>query len=86
MLTLRQRITDKHAKYLRMLAFETNQVWNYCNELSYKVFQRERRFNAELLYTVHDPVLRGGLAALRARGGELGPAQAPVRSAAAASA
>jgi IS605 OrfB family transposase len=43
-LTLRQRIKDKHAKYLRMLAFETNQVWNYCNELSYKVFQRERRF------------------------------------------
>jgi IS605 OrfB family transposase len=43
-LTLRQRIKDKHAKYLRSLAFETNQVWNYCNELSYKVFQRERRF------------------------------------------
>jgi putative transposase len=43
-LTLRQRIKDKHAKYLRTLAFETNQVWNYCNELSYQVFQRERRF------------------------------------------
>lgn len=43
-LTLRQRIKDKHAKYLRALAFDTNQVWNYCNELSYKVFQRERRF------------------------------------------
>ncbi|WP_228527342.1 RNA-guided endonuclease InsQ/TnpB family protein [Noviherbaspirillum soli] len=43
-LTLRQRIKDKHVKYLRALAFETNQVWNYCNELSYKVFQREHRF------------------------------------------
>jgi putative transposase len=43
-LTLRQRIKNKHAKYLRALAFDTNQVWNYCNELSCKVFQRERRF------------------------------------------
>jgi hypothetical protein len=43
-LTLRQRIKDKHVKYLRALAFEMNQVWNYCNELSYKVFQREHRF------------------------------------------
>ena len=43
-LTLRLRIKDKHAKYLRALAFDTNQVWNYCNELSYQVFQRERRF------------------------------------------
>lgn len=43
-LTLRQRIKDKHVKHLRMLAFETNQVWNYCNELSYKVFQRQGRF------------------------------------------
>jgi putative transposase len=43
-LTLRQRIKDKRAKYLRALAFDTNQVWNYCNELSYKVFQRKRRF------------------------------------------
>jgi transposase len=42
--TLRLRIKDKHAKYLRELAFEVNQVWNYVNELSFKVFQRERRF------------------------------------------
>jgi len=33
-LTLRQRIKDKHVKCLRALAFETNQVWNYCNEFS----------------------------------------------------
>lgn len=42
--TLRLRIKDKHAKFLRELAFDVNQVWNFCNELSFKVFQRERRF------------------------------------------
>lgn len=42
--TLRLRIKDKHAKYLGELAREVNLVWNYVNELSFKVFQRERRF------------------------------------------
>jgi putative transposase len=42
--TLRMRIKDKHAKYLGELAREVNLVWNYVNELSFKVFQRERRF------------------------------------------
>ena len=42
--TLRMRIKDKHAKYLSELAREVNLVWNYVNELSFKVFQRERRF------------------------------------------
>jgi IS605 OrfB family transposase len=42
--TLRIRIKDKHAKYLSELAREVNLVWNYVNELSFKVFQRERRF------------------------------------------
>jgi putative transposase len=42
--TLRVRIKDKHAKALKSLAFDVNQVWNYCNELSLKVFDRERRF------------------------------------------
>ena len=42
--TLRIRIKDKHAKYLSALAREVNLVWNYVNELSFKVFQRERRF------------------------------------------
>ena len=42
--TLRIRIKDKHAKALKSMAFDVNQVWNYCNELSLKVFQRERKF------------------------------------------
>ena len=42
--TLRLRIKDKHAKFLGALAYDVNQVWNFCNELSAKVFERERRF------------------------------------------
>jgi putative transposase len=42
--TLRIRIKDKHTKYLIELAREVNLVWNFVNELSMKVFQRERRF------------------------------------------
>ena len=41
---LRLRVTDKHAKWLCGLAREVNLVFNYCNELSVKVFERERRF------------------------------------------
>ena len=41
---LRVRIKDKHAAELREAAFWVNQVWNYCNELSFKVWLRERRF------------------------------------------
>ena len=41
---LRLRIKDKHAAALNKMAFWVNQVWNYCNDLSYKVWQRERRF------------------------------------------
>lgn len=44
MRTLRLRIKDKHAKILQSLAFDVNLVWNYCNELSFKVFERERKF------------------------------------------
>jgi hypothetical protein len=33
----------EHAKYLSELAREMNLVWNYVNDLSFKVFQRERR-------------------------------------------
>ena len=42
--TLRLRLKDKHAKVLSEKARAVNQVWNYCNELSFKVFERERRF------------------------------------------
>jgi putative transposase len=41
---LRLRVKDKHATWLCRLAREVNTVFNYCNELSVKVFERERRF------------------------------------------
>jgi transposase len=41
---LRLRVKDKHATWLCGLAREVNTVFNYCNELSAKVFERERRF------------------------------------------
>jgi putative transposase len=41
---LRLRVKDKHAPWLCSLAHEVTTVFNYCNELSVKVFERERRF------------------------------------------
>jgi putative transposase len=41
---LRLRVKDKHAMWLGGLAREVNIVFNYCNALSVKVFERERRF------------------------------------------
>ena len=41
---LRLRVKDKHAWWLSSLAREVNTVFNYCNELSFKVLERERRF------------------------------------------
>src|SRR5271156_5645054 len=41
---LRLRVKDKHAAWLGVLAREVNTVFNYCNDLSVKVFERERRF------------------------------------------
>jgi putative transposase len=41
---LRLRVKDKHAPWLSGLAREVNTVFNYCNELSVKVFEREQRF------------------------------------------
>ncbi len=41
---LHLRVKDKHAAWLSSLAHEVNVVFNYCNELSLKVFERERRF------------------------------------------
>jgi hypothetical protein len=40
----RLRVKYKHAAWLCGLAREVNTVFNYCNELSIKVFERERRF------------------------------------------
>lgn len=42
--TLRFRIKDKHAKALNALARDVNMVWNFCNDLSFKVYQKEHRF------------------------------------------
>jgi IS605 OrfB family transposase len=42
--TLRLRIKDKHATMLLEMASAVNFVFNYCNELSMKVWERERRF------------------------------------------
>jgi IS605 OrfB family transposase len=41
---LHLRVKDKHAAWLCGLAREVNTVFNYCNEQSVKVFERERRF------------------------------------------
>jgi putative transposase len=41
---LRLRLKDKHAAALGRLAYHVNQVWNFCNELSARIFERERRF------------------------------------------
>ena len=41
---LRVRLKDRHASELLDMAFWVNQVWNYSNELSHKVWERERRF------------------------------------------
>jgi hypothetical protein len=38
------RVKDKHGAWLSSLAREVNTVFNYCNELSIKMFERERRF------------------------------------------
>jgi IS605 OrfB family transposase len=38
------RVKDKHAAWLGSLAREVNTVFNFCNELSAKVFEREQRF------------------------------------------
>jgi transposase len=45
---LRLLVKDKHAKWLSDLAREVNIVFNYCNELSAKVFERERAWFKEV--------------------------------------
>lgn len=42
--TLHLRVRDRHAKWLLQQACAVNFVWNYDNELSSKVLQREGRF------------------------------------------
>ena len=42
--TLKFRIKDKHSKALSSLARDVNFVWNFCNDLSFKFFQKEKKF------------------------------------------
>jgi hypothetical protein len=42
--TLRLRLEDRHAAFLRGQAREVNFVWNYVNDLSLKILEREGRF------------------------------------------
>ncbi|MGK5078508.1 RNA-guided endonuclease InsQ/TnpB family protein [Janthinobacterium sp. HLX7-2] len=44
---LRLRLKDKHAAALSAMTRDVNFVWNYANDLSFKVWQRERRFLSE---------------------------------------
>ena len=41
---LQLRLKDRHARELREQARAVNLLWNYCNELSVKVWEREGRF------------------------------------------
>ncbi|HRO57876.1 MAG TPA: transposase [Burkholderiaceae bacterium] len=41
---LRMRIKDKHAPWLRERGTAVNLVWNFCNETSFRILQREQRF------------------------------------------
>ena len=41
---LRLRIKDKHASLLLAQSREVNQVWNFCQEASLKILERESRF------------------------------------------
>lgn len=43
-LTLRCRVKEKHAGFFRSKACEVNFVWNFCNETSQKILEREGRF------------------------------------------
>ena len=42
--TLKVRVRDKHAKLLRAMAYETNQVWNFCAELSTRMATERGRW------------------------------------------
>jgi hypothetical protein len=43
-LALHLRPKDKHAVLLRELAYHVNFVWYFLNDVSLKVWERERRF------------------------------------------
>ena len=60
---LRLRIKDKHSAWLRAQAREVNFAWNYANELSVRLFERERRLiGAYELQKYTDGATKVGLA------------------------
>lgn len=60
---LRVRIKDKHASELRAAAQRVNFVWNYCNDLSLRILQREQRFvDADELHRYTAGATKEGLA------------------------
>lgn len=80
--TLRRRIKDKPVTYLRELATrESNLVWNYVNDLSFIVFQCERRFPSGYdLQKYINGVLKERCACLRKRFRPLPPNRPPSAS------
>lgn len=42
--TLKVRVKDKHAKVLRAMSVEANQVWNYANDLSYRMIKERGKW------------------------------------------
>ena len=53
---LRLRLKDKHSSWLTRMGNQVNLVWNFCNEHSFKVIQREHRFCSA--FDLH-PYLKG---------------------------
>src|ERR1700758_3824856 len=59
---LHLRLKDKHAAWLRERAREVNQVWNFDNEVSLRMLQREGRFaSASDLHELTRGATREGL-------------------------
>jgi len=58
---LRCRLKDKHSKFLAAQAREVNLVWNYCNELSVKVFEREHRFISAYEIAAYSSIWSGAI-------------------------
>lgn len=54
--TLKLRLKDKHSAFLRGQARAVNLVWNYCNELCFKHWQRKQEYLSA--YDIH-PYTKG---------------------------
>ena len=61
--TIRCRVADRHTRVLRRMARQVNQVWDYCNETSYRAITRDARWLHHFDF-LRDP-LRGTSRAMR---------------------